>query len=82
MNGQDVLSDGKVVLKVRVRSAPEDGAANESVRRLIAKAVGRPASAVRLEAGATSRVKVLAIEGDPAEIGAALQQVAALGKAS
>jgi uncharacterized protein YggU (UPF0235/DUF167 family) len=68
VDGVDVLGDGKAVLKVRVRAVPEGGAANEAVRRLIATMLGRPASAVRLAAGATSRVKTLSIAGDPAEI--------------
>jgi uncharacterized protein YggU (UPF0235/DUF167 family) len=54
------------VLKVRVRAVPEDGAANEGVRRLLAKALKVLASAVSLEAGATARLKTFVIlsEGD------------------
>ncbi|HZH53920.1 MAG TPA: DUF167 family protein [Microvirga sp.] len=64
IDGVDILSDGKRVLKVRVRAVPEDGAANEGVRRLLAKAFGLPASAVSLEAGATARLKTFLIAGD------------------
>ena len=64
IDGVEALSDGRPVLKVRVRAAPEDGAANEGVRRLLAKALGRPASAVTLEAGATARLKTFLITGD------------------
>jgi len=60
----EALSDGRPVLKVRVRAAPEDGAANEGVRRLLAKALRRPASAVSLEAGATARLKTFFIAGE------------------
>jgi uncharacterized protein YggU (UPF0235/DUF167 family) len=80
VDGAETLADGKAVLKVRTRTAPEDGAANEAVRRLIAKLVSRPASAVRLEAGATSRVKTLAIAGDPALIGTALDRIGPAGQ--
>jgi uncharacterized protein len=80
VDGREVLADGKAVLKIRVRSAPEDGAANDAVRRLIAKTVARPASAVRMESGATSRVKVLTISGDPTVIGMALEQAIGSGK--
>ena len=76
VDGRDMLADGKPVLKLRVRSAPEDGAANDAVRRLIAETVAKPASAVLLESGASSRVKVLTINGDPAAIGTALEQAA------
>jgi uncharacterized protein (TIGR00251 family) len=76
IDGLETLSDGRQVLKVRVRAAPEEGAANAAVRRLVAKALGRPVSAVTLAAGATARVKTLRIEGEPASLGAALAALA------
>ena len=66
-------ADGTNALAVRVTAAPEDGAANAAVLRCIAKAVGRPASAVTLRAGATARVKTIAIRGDVGMIEAALE---------
>ena len=72
LDSVEALSDGRQVLRVRVRAAPEDGAANEAVCRLVAKALGRPASAVSLRAGATARVKTLFVSGDPAALSAAL----------
>jgi uncharacterized protein YggU (UPF0235/DUF167 family) len=72
LDGIEALSDGRQVLRIRVRAAPEDGAANEAVCRLIAKALGRPALAVSLRAGATARVKTLFVSGDPAALSAAL----------
>ncbi len=56
IDGVEALSDGRPV--------PEDGAANEGVRRLLAKALKLPASAVSLEAGATARLKTFAISGE------------------
>lgn len=73
VEGRESLSDGSAVLKVRVRAVPEDGAANEAVRRLLAKAVGVPASRVAVAAGHTARVKTLTLAGDPAPILAALE---------
>ncbi len=64
IDGVETLADGQPVLKVRVRAAPEDGAANDGVRRLLAKALKRPASAVSLETGATARLKTFLITGD------------------
>jgi uncharacterized protein (TIGR00251 family) len=64
IDGVETLSDGRRVLKVRVRAVPEDGAANEAVRRLLAKGLKVPASAVSLEAGATARLKTFLIAGD------------------
>lgn len=72
VDGVEALSDGSAVLRVRVRAAPDKGAANEAVRAALAVASGRPRSAVALQAGATSRIKVFAIDGDPAAIAARL----------
>jgi uncharacterized protein YggU (UPF0235/DUF167 family) len=58
------LSDGTDVLKIRVRAVPENGAANEAVGRLLAKALGVPASSARLTAGSTARLKTFIIEGE------------------
>ena len=57
----DGVADG--VLRARVSAAPADGAANASLCRLVAREVGVPPSAVRIAAGATSRVKVVEIDG-------------------
>ncbi len=72
IDGVETLSDGKPVLKVRVKAVPEDGAANEAVRRLLAKALRLPASAVSLEAGATARLKTFVMTGDGEALAAAL----------
>jgi uncharacterized protein YggU (UPF0235/DUF167 family) len=64
---------GRAFLKVRVSAPPVDGAANEALIALIAKAVGRPRSAVTLAAGASARLKMLDVEGlDEADLAAAL----------
>ena len=63
---------GRTYLKVRVAAAPVDGQANAALMRLIAKTLGRPASAVRLVAGDTARLKQIELEGvDEAEVAAA-----------
>jgi uncharacterized protein len=64
LDGIETLSDGRRALKIRVRAAPEAGAANEAARRLLAQALGQPTSAVVLTAGATARLKTFRIEGD------------------
>ncbi|WP_210492978.1 DUF167 family protein [Microvirga antarctica] len=68
VDGIETLSDGQAVLKIRVRAVPEDGKATEAVRRLLAKAIGLPASSVRLEAGATARQKTFVLDGDPEDL--------------
>ncbi|RJX65523.1 DUF167 domain-containing protein [Tsuneonella suprasediminis] len=55
------LGDGK--LQVKVRAKPTDGAANDAVIRMLAKALGTPPSGIELLRGATSREKLVRIGG-------------------
>lgn len=68
IDGIEAMSDGRPVLKARVRAAPEDGKANAALVELIAKALKLPRSAVTVAAGHTSRVKTIEISGDPASL--------------
>ena len=63
---------GRVYLKVRVRAVPENGAANESVCRLLASSLGLPKSTVSLHAGGTARVKQILIGAGNDEVRAGL----------
>jgi len=54
---------GRLVLKVRVAAAAADGQANAAVLALLAKALGRPKSALTLASGQTARVKRIRVEG-------------------
>ena len=72
IDGIEALSDGRRVLKVWVRAAPEDGAANEGVRRLLANTLGLSASAVSLQTGATARLKTFSIAGEAEPLAARL----------
>ncbi|MGA2638091.1 DUF167 family protein [Methylocella sp.] len=74
----DHLSDGRAVLKARVRAAPQDGEANAALIKLIAKTLRIPATAIRLEFGATARVKTLVLKGDAQALEAALVCAAGL----
>ncbi len=65
IDGVARLSDGTSVLIARVRAAPEDGRANEALCVLLAAKLDAPASRVRLTAGTKSRVKQVAVIGDP-----------------
>lgn len=78
VDGVAALSDGREVLKVRVRVAPEDGAATAAVAKVVAGAAGVAASQVRLTSGATARVKTFRIAGDGHALAAKL--AAAAGK--
>ena len=54
-------------LKVEVKAPPEEGAANREVERVVALAIGVPPARVRIEHGATSRDKVIMVEGTTEE---------------
>jgi uncharacterized protein YggU (UPF0235/DUF167 family) len=76
IDGVERLSDGRAVLKARVRVAPTEGEANDALCRLIAKALDVPPRAVTLTAGATARVKRLTVAGDGAALVARLEELA------
>ncbi|MDR3448681.1 MAG: DUF167 family protein [Alphaproteobacteria bacterium] len=74
IDGAATLSDGTRVLLARVRAAPEDGKANDALLRLIADKAGVSPSRARLVAGVKSRLKQVAISGDPAALIAKLEK--------
>src|SRR6201986_3450637 len=74
IDGIETLADGRSVVKVRVRAIAEGGEANRAVTDLLAKALGVPKARVRLLSGVTSRLKQVAVDGDPAELGEALRK--------
>lgn len=56
-------------LKISITAPPERGRANESVERLLSKALGIPLKAVRIVAGHTSPRKSVLIESlEPAQV--------------
>jgi len=71
----ETLSDGTCVLGLRVRAVPAEGAANDAVCKLLAKARRLPAGAVSVSSGATARIKTILIEGDGAELAASLATI-------
>ncbi|ESX18638.1 DUF167 family protein [Mesorhizobium sp. M1148] len=77
LEGAETAADGRCHLKARVRAVPENGAANQALQRLVAKALGVPASAVSVVAGATARLKTLRVNGDPAAL---VTSIKALGR--
>jgi uncharacterized protein len=73
IEGIETLSDGRSVLKLRVRAVADGGEANRAVSDLLARALCVPKAKVRLVSGATSRLKQVAIDGDPEKLGEALR---------
>lgn len=55
-------------LKARVRAVPSEGEANAAVERLLADWLGVPRRSVSLAAGGKSRIKSLAVEGEPSTL--------------
>jgi uncharacterized protein (TIGR00251 family) len=80
IDGVETLSNGRSVVKVRVRAIAEGGEANRAVMELLADALGVPKRNVRLLSGATSRIKQVAVDGDPVRLGDALRHLTAANK--
>jgi uncharacterized protein (TIGR00251 family) len=79
IDGIETLSDGRAVLKVRVRAPPSEGEANGALGLLLAKVLGVPPSRAEVVGGATSRIKRVKILGDAAALGATLEKIARAG---
>ncbi len=77
IDGLELLADGRSVLKVRVRAAPSEGAANAALTKVIAAALEMAPRNVSLAAGATTRIKRVKIEGDGAALAAMLDRIVA-----
>ena len=73
IDGRLTLSDGREVLKVRVRAVPEDGAATAAVGKLLAATLGVSGAQVRLVSGATARLKQFRITGEASALAARLE---------
>ncbi len=69
IDGIEVLANGRSVVKIRVRAIAEGGEANRAVTELLAKVLGVPKSRVRVLSGVTSRLKQVAVDGDPKILG-------------
>jgi uncharacterized protein (TIGR00251 family) len=82
IDGLETLADGRTVVKVRVRAIAEGGEANRAVTELLAKAFGVSKRDVRLLSGTTSRLKQIAVDGDPAQLGEVLRKLTAPKPAS
>lgn len=75
--GAEKLSDGRSVLKARVRAVPEDGKANAALEGLLAGELGIARSHVAVVQGKTARLKTLSVAGDLVRLSATLARLAA-----
>ena len=66
-------AQGRPLLNARVRAAPMEGEANAALEALLARALFRPRSSVRVVRGGSARVKQVEIDGvEEASLQAAL----------
>jgi uncharacterized protein len=79
IDGVAQLSDGRSVLKARVRAAASEGEANAALVKLIARTLGVAMRDVSLVAGASARLKQLRISGAGAALAATLEKICAMG---
>jgi len=77
IDGLETLANGRTLVKVRVRAIADGGEANRAVTELLARALGVPRANVRILSGTTSRLKQIAVDGDPARLGNALRELTA-----
>lgn len=78
IDGIETMANGRSVVKVRVRAIAEGGEANRAVTELLAKRLGVPKRDVRVLSGTTSRVKQIAVDGDPTKLGTILRSITAM----
>ena len=76
IDGIETMSDGRAVLKARVRAAPHKGIANEALVALLAKSLGVPPRSVAIAGGATSRIKRVHVAGEAGPLTATLEKLA------
>jgi len=75
IEGVERRTDGRAVLKARVRAAPFEGQANAALCRLLAQELGLAPRQVEIAAGEGARIKRLRIGGDPRMLDAMLDQL-------
>jgi uncharacterized protein (TIGR00251 family) len=77
IDGIETLANGRSVVKIRVRAIAEGGEANRAVTELLARTLGVPKARVRILSGVTSRLKQVAVDGDPRQLGDTLKKLTA-----
>ena len=72
LDGVVQLADGRWAAQLRVAAPPVEGAANEALITVLADSLRLPRSRLTIVAGHASRLKAVAIAGDPGELSARL----------
>ena len=76
IDGVVVLADETPVLAARVRAAPEKGAANKALEKLLASTLGVARATVAVASGHKARLKTVHVAGDTDQLTAALHALA------
>jgi uncharacterized protein (TIGR00251 family) len=79
IDGVTVLADESRVIAARVRAAPEKGAANKALEKLLANALGVARATVSVASGHKARLKTVHVSGDARELSGALAALEAKG---
>lgn len=66
---------GEGIVRIRVQAPPVDGAANKALLKYLAKTFGVSKSRVTILRGASSRTKILEIDGDEQELRSRLENM-------
>jgi uncharacterized protein (TIGR00251 family) len=72
----EIVGEHDGALRVRLKAAPVDGAANEELVRILAKAFNVPRTAVQIVSGHSSKRKVVSIGGTGADLVPTLNRLA------
>jgi uncharacterized protein (TIGR00251 family) len=59
----EIVGEHNGALRIRIAAAPVDGAANEEIVRLLARAFHVPRSAVEIKAGRSAKLKTVRVAG-------------------
>ncbi len=59
----EIVGEHDGALRVRIAAPPVDGAANDELVRLLARAFGVPRGAIEITAGQTSKLKTVRVTG-------------------
>ena len=73
IDGVETRDDGNQYLKVKIRAIPEDGAANDAIIKIIAKALKIPKSDIELKNGQKGRTKCLLVKNKNLDIEAIIK---------
>lgn len=72
------IGENRSALAVRLAAPPVDGAANAALCAFLAAQFGIPRSRAEIATGKTSRIKTIALSGDPASLEARMRNLLAL----